>query len=117
MALKPTGPGAWRPPPEDDRPPCAHETCSSMAWVKIRTKNGWAALCMTHYELHFSKQGDAAHTAAGLDRMQDESRADWKKRVFAHWRELVKRAPMNRKAFEAVQHDEPEKEIAFGEEI
>lgn len=82
---------------EISRPPCAHETCGSYAWVKIRTKTGWANLCVTHYELHFAKQGDRAMTAMGLDRWQDEDREAWRKRVFAKWKELSRKAPMNQR--------------------
>jgi hypothetical protein len=87
---------------EDVQPaiPCAHEGCQEYAVVKLLMPTGWAKLCMPHYELHFAKQGDKATAAAGLDRWSEESRDAWRKRVFAHWKELSRKAPMNRGRFD-----------------
>lgn len=80
--------------PENVQTPCAHETCSSYAWVKIPTKTGWANLCMTHYEQHYGVLGYEAMKAHGLERMGDETHQEWRKRVIAYWSELARKAPM-----------------------
>lgn len=80
--------------------PCAHEGCRESARCRIKVPTGWANLCLPHYEQHFARIGDAAMTEYGLDKLQDETRAEWKKRVFAHWKALAKKAPMSRRFFD-----------------
>lgn len=82
------------PPPHV---PCAHQDCRESALCRIQTPTGWANLCMPHYERHFARIGDAALTAHGLDKQQEETREEWKKRVFSHWRKLAEMSPMRRR--------------------
>jgi hypothetical protein len=81
---------------------CAHEGCRESALCRIRTATGWANLCMPHYEQHYARIGDAATAAHGLDKHQDETRAEWKKRVFAHWKTLAKRAAARHRPFNEI---------------
>lgn len=76
---------------EDVQPaiPCAHEDCQQYAVVNLRLKTGWAKLCMPHYEQHFAREGDKVTTAHGLDKLPEETREEWRKRVFAHWKALA----------------------------
>lgn len=69
--------------------PCAHDGCRESALCRIKMPTGWANLCMPHYEQHFARIGDAAMTAHGIDKHQDETASEWKKRVFAHWKALA----------------------------
>lgn len=89
---------------QDDPPPhvpCAYMSCQESARSKVRTATGWANLCPKHYETHYARIGDKAMTEHGLDKLSDETQAEWKKRVFAHWKELAAKAPMNRRIDDA----------------
>lgn len=81
--------------------PCAYFGCGESARCKVQMPTGWASLCLKHYELYYARVGDAAMTANGLDKLPEETRDEWRKRVFAHWKELAAKAPMNQRLREA----------------
>jgi hypothetical protein len=80
--------------------PCAHEECQDYAVVKLKTKTGWARLCMRHYDAHHAAIGAQAFRDHGLEPRFEETRTAHRARVFAYWRELSRRASINRRMFE-----------------
>ena len=54
---------------------CAHMECQHRAKVKIRTKTGWANLCMFHYDEHYRLKALATCEALGLH--TTEQRREW----------------------------------------
>lgn len=55
---------------------CAHMGCSIPAKVKIKTKTGYANLCLAHYDKHFADEAQANLDKYGLALMADETRAE-----------------------------------------
>jgi len=47
-------------------PPCAHDGCGLSAYVKVRTKTGWANLCDRHYSDHFQIKARETCSRLGL---------------------------------------------------
>lgn len=62
---------------------CAHESCVVPATVRQKTPTGWANLCQPHYLRFHDELACRAYAEQGLERGDDETREEHKKRVFA----------------------------------
>jgi hypothetical protein len=69
---------------------CAHTTCTLAAKVKVLTLTGWAKFCLPHYERYHDDLARKRFTELDLDCWQDETKAEWRKRVFAYIRKNMK---------------------------
>lgn len=65
---------------------CAYEGCNDSSMVKIKAATGWANMCMRHYDAHFAQQAAKNLRKWGMERFEDEPKADH----IARMREFVK---------------------------
>lgn len=70
---------------------CAHDGCFVSAKVKIKTRTGWANLCLKHYEEHFTEQAIDNLSNYGMERQPDESNEEWVLRMRQFVKAGVKR--------------------------